>query len=379
MFTILLVWEEKYLSFNKKNSIVSIYPESDYYKYEILKENLYAKYSIATCQRPLRSPWYDLLKIWNPTYFQGNRANKNYFEGWYFKNVSADGNTTWSFIPGIAIAENNTHAFVQAINGKTGETYYFSFKPDVFRFSKHGFEVYVAENYFSPTKCVLNLKNEQCALRGELEYGNLHPYRAGFVRPGIMGWYRYVPFMECYHGLVSMCHTVRGTIHHNAELLNFDDGLGYIEKDWGSSMPKAWIWMQTNNFEMSETSFMLSVARIPWIGKTFTGFLGFLMYQGKTITFATYTGAKISKLEKSDNRINIAIHTSRLKIFVNGHSKNSGELKAPLAGEMSRMIHESIDAELQIVVENQTGESVFSGTGRNAGLELVGDINLLKP
>jgi hypothetical protein len=45
---------------------------------------------------------------------------------------------------------------------------------------------------------------------------------------------------------------------------------------------------------------MLSVARIPWIGNAFTGFLGFFLFQGKRYDFATYTGAKLNlKIEES--------------------------------------------------------------------------------
>ena len=30
-------------------------------------------------------------------------------------------------------------------------------------------------------------------------------------KAGIMGWYRFVPFMQCYHGVVSLNHKLNGT------------------------------------------------------------------------------------------------------------------------------------------------------------------------
>ena len=59
-----------------------------------------------------------LYLIRNPELFQGEkyltkRSNKNYFEGWYFKNSS--NNNGISFIPGISISKNERKAFIQVI------------------------------------------------------------------------------------------------------------------------------------------------------------------------------------------------------------------------------------------------------------------------
>ena len=55
-----------------------------------------------------------------------------------------------------------------------------------------------------------------------------------------------------------------------------------LKRIGGKSMPSAWIWTQSNTFEdRSSNSFMLSVANIPWLGKSLTGFLGFLYVNGE--------------------------------------------------------------------------------------------------
>ena len=63
-----------------------------------------------------------------------------------------------------------------------------------------------------------------------------------------MGWYSFVPFMECNHGIVSVNHDLYGEISVNGNVIDFNNGKGYIEKDWGVSFPEAWIWIQSNNF-----------------------------------------------------------------------------------------------------------------------------------
>lgn len=334
-------------------------------------------------QRP--SGLYNFQKIFKPHWFQGNQEDKNYFEGWYFKNVSADEQNCWAFIPGISLNKNDSHAFVQAINGNTGETFYFSFPADEFAFSDDKFEVWVGKNYFSSEKIYIELDDGTHRFQAEIYFDEITEYPVSISRPGIMGWYRYVPFMECYHGVVSMDHGLSGYIRHNDQYMDFSGGRGYIEKDWGSSMPEAWIWIQTNHFGKPGTSFMLSVARIPWIGSTFTGFLGFFLQENKLINFATYTGAEITELTYTDHEAHITIKGHKYEIQVHGvkaehHSErsNKGGLKAPVLGNMDRVIHENLDAEIHIRITDLDGKQVFNGTGRHAGLEFIGDLELLK-
>ncbi len=52
------------------------------------------------------------------------------------------------------------------------------------------------------------------------------------------------PAMECYHGVVSMYHLLSGHLEINGDKVDFSGGKGYIEKDWGRSMPSDWIWIQ---------------------------------------------------------------------------------------------------------------------------------------
>jgi hypothetical protein len=63
-----------------------------------------------------------------------------------------------------------------------------------------------------------------------------------------MGWYSYVPFMECYHGLISIDHKLQGSLQINGQEIDFTEGKGYAEKDWGTSFPEGYVWMQSNHF-----------------------------------------------------------------------------------------------------------------------------------
>ncbi|MFN3555245.1 MAG: tocopherol cyclase family protein [Bacteroidales bacterium] len=342
-------------------------------------------YTLRKEKNPLKSVIYNLRKLHRPEWFQGNGETRQYFEGWYFKNVSAKGDHCWSFIPGVSLVEGDTHAFVQAINGQTGQTFYFRYPAEDFFFSSKGFEVKVGNNRFSQQGFSLDLDDGQNRFTGSLSITSPVGFKATLARPGIMGWYRYVPFMECYHGVVSLDHALQGKLLFNGEELDFSGGRGYIEKDWGSSMPRSWIWMQSNHFDAPGTSFMLSVARIPWIGKTFTGFLGFFLHQGKVIPFATYTGAKINSFEYSERETRITIRGAKHELIIHGmkadhkdDGRKRGSLKAPVLGAMDRVIHESIDATLHVQVKDKSGKLLFDQHGHHAGLEFVGDLELLR-
>ncbi len=98
-----------------------------------------------------------------------------------------------------------------------------------------------------------------------------------------MGWYAFVPFMECYHAVIGFDHPLEGKININGNEIDFTGGRGYIEKDYGKSFPSYYIWMQSNHFETEEISVMASVAKIPWLGSSFDGFVvGFFSMEKST-------------------------------------------------------------------------------------------------
>lgn len=326
-------------------------------------------------------PGYDTRKIGNTIIFQGNNKKRNYFEGWYFKMVSADGSAIMSVIPGIALSKDGKeqHAFVQVIDGKTAQTRYYSYPVEEFWFARDGFAVKVGNNYFSKDRISLDLKDDSTSLSGSVSMSNRVEYTTNdWINPGIMGWYRFVPFMECYHGVVSLTHNLSGTLTTDATTFDFTGGKGYIEKDWGSGMPSAWIWMQSNHFSNPTSSLMLSVATIPWLGSSFNGFLGFFYHEGTTYHFATYRRSKLKLEVIDDSRVQLKIVSRDHTLLIEAKSNNAGMLHAPVEGVMDRRIPESIDAEVKVTLLNRKGDVVVSDSSSVTGLEMVGDYRRLQ-
>lgn len=312
-----------------------------------------------------------LRKLYNPPVFQGNFHKKDYFEGWYFKCVSPEGER-FAFIPGVSLHEGDDHAFVQFIHGETGKTEYFRFPVESFEYRTDRLYVTIGENVFTESFMEVHLDGPGFQAHGKVSFHEMKKLPARLFSPGIMGWYSFMPFMECYHGLVSIDHRLSGEVRFREEIVSLDEGRGYIEKDWGTSFPRSWIWMQSNHFGQKGISFMFSVAKIPWLGSEFDGFLCVFLYQGRIHRFATYTGAKVTSLEVRGTHIAVVIASKSYKIIVHTEKEKEGALAAPVLGEMKRTIHESLNSRIHLEFYHKN-KKIFSGTGVHAGCEIVGN------
>jgi len=308
--------------------------------------------------------------MWNPDMYHGWGKTANYFEGWYFKLVNADQSQVLALIPGISLGDH-PHAFIQVLNGTKGEPAYHSFDAEAFQPSDQQFEVLIGSNFFSGTGVRLDLEG----LRGQLSFQQTTPWPKMLAAPGIMGWYGFVP-MECYHGVVSLHHKLSGYLELNGKKISFDGGIGYVEKDWGRSFPSSWIWTQSNHLEgEGKACIMASVARIPWLGTHFIGYIVGFYWRGRLYKFATYTGAKM-KASLDGDYVHVAFKDRRYRLEISGKQGVAGTLRSPLSGEMTGKVNESMQAELAIRFFDRN-ELILETNASSCGLEVAGPVEEL--
>jgi tocopherol cyclase len=320
----------------------------------------------------------------DPILFQGSLKRRRYFEGWYFKHVAAGGGAAFAFIPGISLSRAGSSAFVQVIDGATGRTRWFPYPLEAFSYSHDEFAVGVAENRFGLRGIDVRLRDEEGEIEAHLRTSGVTPLPWSLGSPGIMGPYAYVPFMECYHAVGSLDHRVDGEVRVGDRRYDFTAGRGYLEKDWGRSMPLAWVWAQVNGFAGPGSCFLFSLARIPWMGSSFPGFFA-LLAEGRgdgggpaaIHRFATYTGARVVAAELHGRVLRVEIRDRLRALVVRAERSHEGTLLAPVDGAMARRIAESIDARISVRLEDAAGRNLFEGAGGNAGLEIVGDPSLI--
>ena len=316
-----------------------------------------------------------LRSIMTPAGYHGHGRRPPFFEGWYFKLVDATEQHRLAIIPGISLAPDSakTHAFVQLLDGSSGRSAYREYEAKDFACPSQTLDLSIRSNRFTGQGITVDVDTPGFGVRGSVNFGPLTPWPVTLTSPGIMGWYGWMPFMECYHGVLSMDHSLAGRLAVDGREVDFTGGRGYIEKDWGRSFPSAWIWMQTNHFDEPGVSLSASVAIIPWIGRSFPGFIVGLLRGGRLHRFATYTGARLARLSFGDTEVSWTVRDREHELTMRATRSAGSLLRAPSTTAMDRRIAESLTAVVDITLTDVgSGRVVFTGRGRNAGLEVGG-------
>lgn len=315
-----------------------------------------------------------LRALFHPDMYHGWGKKRNYFEGWYFKIVDATEQYAFAFIPGISFdAGGRAHAFIQVMDGKKKSAVYHDFPAQAFVPDADFFHLNLDKNQFSASGFSLDLP----AVQGNISFRNTTPWPKMLGAPGVMGWFSFVPLMECKHGVVSLFHRLAGGLTVNGDYIDFSGGIGYVEKDWGQSFPAAYIWLQCNHFNTAEPiSLMTSVAKIPYAGTYFIGFLVGFYFDNKLYRFATYTGA--GRTTRIDGQtVYLTFQSGKNRLEITATQSPGTDLISPLPHGMAGKVNESLEATVELQFY-KNGKLVFSDTGRNAGMEIAGSVQELE-
>lgn len=318
-----------------------------------------------------------LMRRFSPRLPQISPSSVNRFEGWYFKVCTAGGESC-AFIPGISTAAEDPHAFIQFIDGRSGLSHYRRFPPESFSWNRSPFSVAVGGSRFGADGMDVDYGDGDTAFSGRVAFSSWIPYPAGFLRPGIMGPFGYFGFLECYHGVVSANHTVSGSLQTrlaagDSRTWNLSGGKGYVEKDWGHSFPRDYVWMQANSFEREDLSVFVSLAAIPFRGRDFPGLIAFVRSRETGfVPLATWNGARVMRMEVGSREYRVTLVRGPWELSVSASLSADSPLQAPVAGRMDRVIKETVDGSLEFTLR-RSGRPVLEGASRGAGLEQGGD------
>ena len=327
-----------------------------------------------------------LSNVWHPSRFQGAGQQKNYFEGYYVKIVDAEQKLALAFIPGVSYDINGKgHAFIQVLDGveKTFEYHRFDLKNFAFapesssglratHGNKSSFDLTIGKSRFHESGCTIDLPDLKASF--SFRQNLLWPWK--WWSPGAMGPFSFVPGMECKHGVVSLYHEVRGSLQRNqdAEVQFSPSTIGYIEKDWGKSFPRGWVWLQTNHLE-SETEpccLMVSAGRVPWVTGAFRGFIAVLYFQGRFLSFTTYNGAGFD-LNLDNDRAHMVFSRKGKTLTINAHHAPGVDLISPIPDDgMHGRVNESMLATAEVLL-SEDGVTTLETDASWLGFEIGGD------
>ena len=315
-----------------------------------------------------------LKHIKNPELFQGSKKKNNYFEGWYFKFVSKKEESSIAFIPGVSINKKDPHSFIQVfISTKDSlKTHYFKFPLSDFTYNKDEFKIDINDNHFEKDYVRIHLTDEQTTIAATFDLNSHTSIKTNLYQPNIMGPFAYLGFMECYHGIVSMRSVFSGELKVNDHLTTFTNDVAYIEKDWGKSFPRKYIWLQSNHFKNEHTSFMFSYAIIPFKLFFFKGLIVNLIYNNKEYRFSTYNRSKIT-LESLDSMTSsFKLKKGSYTLEVTAKKEKDAMLVSPSNGQMINTIKEGLSGTISLKLYHKN-TLLYEDLGKHAGIELMWD------
>lgn len=322
------------------------------------------------------------LNIWRPENFHLHHRLKRRgavaFEGWYFKLVDAEASAPLAIIPGVFLGPD-AHAFVQVLDGRCGQAFYHRFPLEVFEADQRTFDVRIGKNRFSTAGLDVDLQDSDggigSSLSGQVALGAWARWPVTLTRPGVMGPYAFVPGMECNHGILSMDHTLSGTLSLDGRSLSYEGGRGYLEKDWGRAFPQGYVWAQSNHFEQLGVSVSASVAKIPWMAGAFRGFLVGFLHEGRLHRFTTYNGSRIERLAIDETHLTLCVQNATHRLEIRAEKKKGGVLHAPYGTEMVARVAETMNSMVYVrLTRRDPNDVVFAGLGRNGCLEMQGNL-----
>ncbi len=288
-------------------------------------------------------------------FYHGAKKNGPYFEGWYFKHQSPGGKSL-ALIPAFHTGRDGRRsASLQIITDD--KSWWLEYPAGAFQASTNSLRLEAGPVRFHERGMEAGIRQDGLSLQGELRYG---PFST--LRSDIMGPFRFFPGMQCAHGVVSMGHSLAGSLRFNGELLDFSGGTGYIETDRGRSFPNAYLWTQCAWPDGG--SLMLAIASVPMPAGGFTGCICGILHQDREYRLATYRGARIENWSAAG----ASVRQGRLRLRVEVLEERRQVLRAPVEGRMERGIHESLCAAVRYRL--WSGETLlFQHTDRRASFE----------
>ena len=318
------------------------------------------------------------MLLLKPQAYHGNKYGSPFFEGWYHK-LTTKSNKSLAIIPGIyksGLTDYKT-AFIMVFDGENGKVFFEKYDTNDFNISKSDYNLHLGPNYFSLNEIKLDIRSNNFYLKGEVKSNGIKPWPVTFVEPGCIGWYAYIPTMECFHGILSMDHSLSGSVKLNESLYDFSEGRGYIEKDWGKNFPENWIWAQSNHFQNNQASISASLATIPWKGRKFAGFIVGFYFNNKLYRFTTYRKTTIKDIQYDGRKIlwQLQRKNTLLELKIEKGEK-AGLLFAPDDNDMKQKVTEYLDGKIHCKLYHNNSK-IFDDYSNLCATEFIGNINEL--
>jgi tocopherol cyclase len=335
--------------------------------------------------------------------YHWNQITPRYFEGWYYRLTLPEIDQTFAFMYSIEDPignQPNSGGAVQILG--IDEVYLYRILPDVQKFfadqhslsfghwgktklktrakllptnefKLHPTEGYQATANLNQGKIYDPIRNEYCRWEYHLKpvYGWGNPQQ---LQQSSAGWLSSLPIFEpgwqitMAHGLAT------GWIEWRGERYQFTDAPAYSEKNWGSSFPKKWFWLNCNSFERENDLALTAgggIRQVLWWQEE-VALIG-IHYREKFYEFAPWN-SQVSWHIEPWGKWQIQGKSDRYTVTLTGQTDLSGTyVRTPTAKGLVFNCRDTTRGKLNLVLSKGTGEKIIEANSTQAGLEVGGE------
>ena len=227
-------------------------------------------------------------------------------------------------------------------------------------------------------KMILNIDEPGLKIRGEIGLSHKVDLKQSFLQPGLMGFYKWIPFLEFYQEVLSLQSVTVGRIEMNDETYSMDGGNCYIQKQWGEHFPNVWLWAQGNTFDKKrDLSIALGVARLKIFFNYYTAFAIPLHYDDHTEIFANYNGGHIAKLYRYKGYVHLIVTKKDKMLDVKIYGRDEPGCIANKETHGIRDIYECEMVKMEVKL-TERGRVILEDSSLCCGIQMGGNTSKLK-
>ena len=115
----------------------------------------------------------------------------------------------------------------------------------------------------------------------------------------------------------------------------------------------------------------------PLVAQRVLWFIIGLWHADHLYRFATYTGARIEKLKLFADHVEWVVRSRHHRLEMSATRAQGGLLLGPTRLEMGKRVNETLLSTIEVRLSAISGDQIFTGKGRNGGLEAHGDLDRL--
>jgi len=261
-----------------------------------------------------------MLSRFRPTRFRGHFERSNFFEGWFHKIFSEQYQASIVIIYGYTTGEvSDKFGFIQVyIPDQDPIVLYYHKEVVICDPRKH--EVRMGTQVFSPEQ--IHIQTEELTV--DLKFSENELVK---TLKNSMGYHYFIPNLPCYHAVCNASHRATGQIRATAGKFFLNNEKAYLEKNWGTSFPKQYVWLHAIDPLNTEVSLLISQAEIHWLGKKFLRHVGYLCLNGKQIDMRLMkrveskfdeknSDSQLIQFKSRDNELLLSIETNQQVTFL---------------------------------------------------------------